>query len=86
MSARLSLALINFQNNSQVFHVLEAVPQIAQKGMVQMFQHPSFSYYVPYALRANNLIFPNVFERKREAGVFSLHNTDLAKGAFAYYS
>lgn len=48
-----------------------------------MLQHPPLSYYIPHTFRANNLIFSNVLERKCEARVFSLDDSDLAKGAFA---
>ena len=35
----------------QVFDILEAVAQIAEKGMVEVFEHPSFTDDVAHALR-----------------------------------
>lgn len=39
-------------DNVQVLDVLEAVSQVAQERVVEMFQHPSFSNHVPHALTA----------------------------------
>lgn len=39
-------------DNVQVLDVLEAVSQVAQEGVVEMFQHPSFSNHVPHAFTA----------------------------------
>lgn len=46
-------------DNVQVFDILEAVTQIAQERMVEMFQHASFSYHVAHALAAYHLMRVN---------------------------
>ena len=38
----------------QVFDILEAVPQITEERMVQVFEHSSFTDDVPYAFRSYN--------------------------------
>lgn len=69
--------------DSQVFHILEAVPQITQKRVIEVLQHPPLPYDIPHTFRAHHLIFPDVFEGKGEARIFALHNPDLAKRSFA---
>jgi D-lyxose ketol-isomerase len=75
-----------FHLYSQVFHILEAVPQVAQEWVVQVLQHPSFSYYIPHAFRADDFIFSDVFECEGKTGIFAFDNSNFAKGTFAYYS
>jgi hypothetical protein len=70
----------------QVFHVLEAVPQIAQERVVQVLQHPSLPYYVPYAFWTDHFVFPDIFECESKTGIFAFDNSNFAKGTFAYYS
>lgn len=41
-------------DNVEVFDVLETVAQIAQEGVVEVLEHPSFSNHVPYALAAHH--------------------------------
>jgi len=72
-----------FHLYSQVFHILEAVPQVAQEWVIQVLQHPSFSYYISHAFRADDFIFPDVFEGEGEASVFPLDNSNFAESAFA---
>ena len=48
-----------------------------------MLQHPPLAYDVPHALRPYHLIFPDIFQRKRQARVLSLHYSDFAKGTLA---
>jgi hypothetical protein len=72
-----------FHLYSQVFHILEAVPQVAQEWVVQVLQHPSFSYYIPHAFRADDFIFSDVFEGEGEASIFPLDNSNFAESAFA---
>jgi len=43
----------DFQN-PHVFNILEGIPQIAQEGMVQMFEHSSFTNNIPYTFRTYN--------------------------------
>lgn len=68
----------------QVFHILEAVAQIAQERVIQVLQHPPFPYNVPHAFRPYHLILPDVLERKRQASVLAFHNPDLAKCTFSH--
>ncbi len=37
-------------HDAQILNILKTVSQVAQKGMIQMFQHPSFPDDVPDAL------------------------------------
>lgn len=36
--------------------------------------------------RERTLIFPDIFQRKGQAGILPLHNADLAKGALSYHA
>ena len=41
-------------DNVQVFDVLETVAEIAEKGVIEVFQHTSFSYHVAHAFTAHH--------------------------------
>lgn len=62
---------------------MEAVPQVAQERMIQVFQHPSLSYDVPHALAPHHLIFPDIFERERQTRVLALHYPHFAESPLA---
>jgi hypothetical protein len=48
-SARVGLSLY-----SHVFNVLETVSQITQKGVVQVLEHPSFTYDISDTFRSHH--------------------------------
>jgi len=74
------------RSNLQVFHVLETVSQVTQERMVQVFQHPSLSYYISDTFRANDFIFSDVFEGEGKACIFPFDDSNFAESAFADHS
>jgi hypothetical protein len=43
-------------NQIQVFYILEAVSQIAEKRMIELFEHTAFSYYVAHTFRSYHCV------------------------------
>ena len=46
-----------------VFNVLEAVPQVANEGVINMFEHPSFPYDVPNTFGSHDCMGEDVSRR-----------------------
>lgn len=84
--SRAEAAKLVARGDVQVLHVLKTVAQVAQERVVQVLQHTPLSNDIPYTLRPNHLILPDVLERERQACVFSLHYADLAKRALAHHA
>jgi len=69
--------------DSQILHILETIPQITQKRVIQVLQHAPFADYIPHTFGTHNLIFANVLQSERETAVFPLNDAHFAKSAFA---
>ena len=70
----------------QILHVLEAIPQVTQEGVVQALQHPPLSYDVAHALRPHHFILAYVLERERQACVLPLHDPHLSKRPLPHHA
>jgi len=69
---------ISRAKNVHILDVLKAVAQVTKERVVQMFQHPSFPYYVPHTLGSNDYStarqqFPIVVEVSGETEVADFH-------------
>lgn len=93
--------------DAHVLYILKAVPQVADKGVVNMLEHAALSYDISYAFGPDNcvmstmsatmpgadfaglwvglrtFIFADIFQGKRQIGVFSFDDAYFAKGSSA---
>jgi hypothetical protein len=60
--------------DEQVFHILKAVPEVAEERMVQVFQHSPFADYISNAFRPDNWSHHiSCHPMSQDNGVFQTH-------------
>ena len=78
--------LVSRPRYAQILDILKAVPQVTQKWMIKVLEHPPFPYYVPHALRPHNFILSDVLQRESQSSVFPFHNPDFSKSALSNHT